>query len=140
MYASNNGRSGTVRILLDKGASISKAVDDDFTALLLAAGHGYLAITKLRVQSGANLESRSLPDHFTPLHVAANRGHLEVMSVLFEAGADPNSLAKEGLTPLCLAVQEGNLGATKRCSSVRKQTNPLLTRILHNRVTEPRFL
>ncbi len=113
MIATFNGHSCVAQILLDNGASVSKVDDGGFTAVHFAAQEGQLALTKLLVKAGSDLEATSSRKGCTPLHLAAGRGHSEVMSALIDAGANPNSRMLDGGTPIHGAVQDGHLEAMR---------------------------
>ncbi len=102
------GHSRAVKILLSKGAnpSIPGAMG---APLHVAALGGHLAITKMLVKAGADLEARNPLDGSTPLHFAAGEGRLEIVNVLIKAGANPESRSFDGSTPLHPAAQAGRL-------------------------------
>ncbi len=128
MIASFNDCTRAARILLNKGANLSKVADGSFsfTALHCSAAHGRLAVSKMLVEAGADLEAVTTGSGFTPLHIAAGFGHSEVMKMLIEAGANPNhSYGTKGSTPLYLAATEGQVDAVKVL--LRAKADPLLT-------------
>jgi ankyrin repeat protein len=43
----------------------------------------------------------------TPIHLAVVKGSLEMVALLIDKGADLNAMAKEDITPLLIANQEG---------------------------------
>ncbi|CAM9298827.1 unnamed protein product, partial [Hapterophycus canaliculatus] len=110
MAAASMGRAGVMKLLLDKGASVSIVGHDSATALHASAQFGYLDATKLLVEAGAPLEART-SDRATPLHLAAHQGHPEVMRVLIDAGACINTRLEAGETPLYSAAYEGHADA-----------------------------
>lgn len=135
MRASFMGYPDVARILLNRGGSPSLAGDDGCTALHYSAQQGHLAITKMLVEAGADLEAISSVVNHTPLHLAAKDDplivasqdrHSEVMNVLIMSGANLNSRAVDGATPLYLAAENGHMGGVKML--LRAKANPLLTR------------
>lgn len=107
MRGSWKGSSAVVEALLNHGASVSIADDIGLTALLLAAQNPNLAVTRMLVKAGADLEAKTTSCGSTPLHLATNGGHWEVIRTLIEAGANPNSLMADGSTALLLAAARG---------------------------------
>ena len=125
MLAAYNGFLRVVRILLNKGASVSIGGDDGVTALNLSAGEGHIAVSEALIKAGADLEAKNSLKGATPLHFAAVEGHSKVMRALVEAGANPNCRGVDGATPLYAAAQGGHMDAVKLL--VRAKANPLLT-------------
>ncbi len=75
--------------------------------LSIAARHGQLAITRLLLEHGAEVDK---PGHFreTPLLAALMKGHRELVRLLLEHGAAPHSQDDcYGDTPLRAAVERG---------------------------------
>ena len=52
------GYARDVRVLLGKGADVSIAGEDGYTALHVSAEKGHLAVTKMFLKAGADLEAR----------------------------------------------------------------------------------
>lgn len=87
------------------------------TPLASAAANGNLAVVKMLLAKGANVNGVSTRDKlfqvkngdvllggFTPLLLAAAFGPPEVVKALLDAGADVNAKDVRGMTPLMLAV------------------------------------
>eukprot|EP00752_Nemacystus_decipiens_P009050 g8080.t1 len=134
MRASFMGHLHVARILLSRGGSPSVACDDGCTALHYSTQEGHLAITKMLVDAGADLQAKTCALGHTPLHLAAKGSpcivasqdrYSEVMSVLITAGANLNSRGVDGSTPLYLAAEKGNVECVKVL--LRAKANPLLT-------------
>ena len=102
-----------VRIALNSTSSTNTVGVDDpgfegRTALHLAAGKGYLGMTKLLLDLGASPSLKDA-DQRTPLQAAVFKGHVEVSKVLRNAGA---TLGWDEVTTsgeLCEAAKAGNL-------------------------------
>lgn len=58
LRATENGREGVVRLLVQNGADIETRGENDRTALLYAATKGHSKIVRLLLQSGADIEAR----------------------------------------------------------------------------------
>jgi len=55
------------------------------TALHVAASHGWVTISKLLIEAGANIRSLD-EEQMTPLHFACMEGNHEIAKLLFDAG------------------------------------------------------
>ena len=105
----------TVRLLLDRGASINLKQLDGGTALFHASDRGTPEIVKLLLDKGANAEvSISTGDKAgeTPLSYAACAGRLDVVRLLLDKGAAPGPIASFR-TPLSCAAEKGQLELLK---------------------------
>ncbi|RYO92005.1 hypothetical protein DL764_008208 [Monosporascus ibericus] len=76
------------------------------TPLLWAAANGRLAVVRLLVEKGAQIEARN-EKSYTPLIVAAEKGHEAVARLLIEKGAQVETKDKNGNTPLIFAAWNG---------------------------------
>ena len=76
-----------------------RSTSDNVTPLFTAAENGYLEVTRILLQHGADANSRC--NHImAPLHPASKKGHLEVVQVLLQHGADASAQDEDGCTPL----------------------------------------
>jgi serine/threonine-protein phosphatase 6 regulatory ankyrin repeat subunit B len=106
------GDTESVRLLLDRGASIRKATKHGETPLLATAGGGHMEIAELLLRRGAQLNEKD--DHGRDaLLNAANLGHVEMCAFLIKHGAKINSADNEGLTALHYAADRGDVALTK---------------------------
>ena len=124
MIASGLGHSRIARTLINRGASISVKANDNTTALHLSAQPGHVAVSKILVSAGADLDAATYEQGFTPMHLAVQHGQLGVMGVLIEAGANVNSSSSDGRTPLYIGAENGRLNGVKML--LRANANPLL--------------
>lgn len=79
-----------IKTLLSKGADITIPSTDIFegqTALHFASHSGALAVLKLLLDAGANINATT-SRQWTPLHVACSTGQASVVAMLLELGAD----------------------------------------------------
>lgn len=121
-YAVFGGSKEVVGVLLDHGVQANPLIPPDAAAgryvspLHLAAHYGDLAICKLLVARGADVNSKlptenSLWIHPTqrmPLHHAAESGNGELVRFLVEHGAQTNVADSEGQTPLLVASRHAD--------------------------------
>ena len=69
------GHVGTMKMLLDRGASIEAKDMQNNTALHLSAGQGQLRAARLLLDRGSNIEATDVKQ-LTPLHYACIFGHI----------------------------------------------------------------
>ena len=113
MYCSLKGYTPVARVLLDKGADVSRTDVEGFSAMHVAAQSGHLEVVKLLMKaSRASLDAK-MCDGSTPLHLSSQKGNCEVIRTLIKAGANINSRTQFGATPLYLATEERQLLAIK---------------------------
>jgi cytohesin len=89
-------------LLLQAGSDVNAVSTEGRTPLQIAASEGDLALIKLLLQRGADLNPGSHP--FSPLHAAVEKKRTKVVATLIQAGGDPNAVASEGFTPLMTAA------------------------------------
>jgi len=101
-----------VRKLIKERSDVNAAANDGSSALLWAAYHSDVEMTKALLAAGAWVDA---PNHYgvTPLLQASRNGDVEIMRVLLEAGADPTRWHPEGETPLMAASRTGRLDAVQ---------------------------
>ena len=97
---------GIVKQLLDAGGNADIRNQcwgvgfSDETPLYNAACLGRLAIAKMLLAHGANVNATSTRLKWTPLHVASSRGEFEVARLLLQHGANPDAKDQEGNAPV----------------------------------------
>jgi len=130
-YASRRNRAALVDVFIELGArpqTLHDAVNaDDIAEALrlirlgadldapdlagppvnLAAAKGSLAMVRILVDAGAELETGGDPAGARPLHMAAMHGHSEIARFLISRGAAPDSRDDWGRTPLMVAATVG---------------------------------
>ncbi|MBC6402644.1 MAG: ankyrin repeat domain-containing protein [Hyphomonadaceae bacterium] len=94
---------------LNAGYKVNTRDDTGRTALLMAAFHGQGQIVDTLVESGANVNAKTV-DGLTPLQlgVKAWRQNYWIASTLIEAGADVHASDKWGSTALSGAREKGD--------------------------------
>ncbi|KAL8766047.1 MAG: hypothetical protein Q9209_007076 [Squamulea sp. 1 TL-2023] len=104
--AAHHGHIETARLLLNCGASPNTTNDEFGTSLHFAAGADQIAMTKLLLDNGANVNALDI-DLRTP----------NMISVLLEAGADLEHEGGRHGSPLMGACATGRLAAVKFLTS-----------------------
>ena len=82
------------------------------TCLITAAYHGHLAICRLLIDKGAQVEAKNSHGN-TPLHYAAAQGHVEIVRLLCDRGADIEARGNNGWRPLHSTVWKGHISVVK---------------------------
>jgi ankyrin repeat protein len=100
-------RDDVVRLLLKKGADVSKKNAIGRTALQASVIHGFDTTVRLLLENGAEVDAQD-EDGETALHHCAREGHGVILQMLLEQGANVNIMTKAGVTALHLAANEGN--------------------------------
>jgi ankyrin repeat protein len=102
------GKESAVRLLLNKGASVTTRSTNQManTPLHAAAAGKHAGIVKLLLDHGANANARQ-HGGWAPLHSVAQNGDLESARALVEAGADVSVRADNNQKPLDLALTGG---------------------------------
>ncbi|MXN75528.1 ankyrin repeat domain-containing protein [Burkholderia sp. 4701] len=96
MLASLNGDVGLVKLLIDKGAEVSKK---GWAPLHYAATNGQDAVVKVLLEHDAYIDTAS-PNGTTPLMMAARGNHGSTVNLLLDQGADPQVKNQLGITAL----------------------------------------
>lgn len=84
-----------------------------WTAAHLAAGEGNVAILRMLLQWGADIEEKRAPHDVSPLWDAAYSGRVSAIEFLCAQGADVNSRCARKSTPLIAAAQKGKTDAVR---------------------------
>ncbi len=100
----------TVHKLIKEHADVNTPANDGSTALLWAAYHSNVEMTKELLAAGATVDAAN---HYgvTPLLQASRNGNVEVIRALLDAGAEPTRWHAEGETPLMAAARTGRVDA-----------------------------
>jgi ankyrin repeat protein len=104
------GQAETVEALLSGGADVNSVSREAMkvTPLISAAAAKQIAIARLLLARGANVNSRAV-NNGTPLHEAAGNGDVEFANLLLNHGADVNAKTTDGKTPLSYALERNRL-------------------------------
>jgi ankyrin repeat protein len=97
-----------VKTLLRKGANIELRDDMGRTPLSYAVEMGNVAVTRILIEWGADVESKDKEQGWTPLLWAIGQTNQVIARLLLEKGANPESSDNSGHTPLSLAIEYGD--------------------------------
>ena len=94
-----------VRDLIKERADVNATANDGSSALLWAAYHSNVDMTKALLAAGS--PGRRGANHYgvTPLLQASRNGDIEIIKALLDAGAEPTRWHAEGETPLMAAAR-----------------------------------
>lgn len=97
-----------IKALIAAGADVNIATDGGNTAIQEAALQGNVAITKLLIEKGANVNAVNQWNE-TPLFICGlAKGSAEVAQLLLDAGADKTMKDVDGKTAVDMALQNTN--------------------------------
>ena len=101
-----------VQKLIKEKADVNAPANDGSVALLWAAYHSNVEMTKALLAAGA---APDVPNRYgvTPLIQASRGGDLDTIRTLLDAGANPTRWHAEGETPLMAAARTGKVEAVK---------------------------
>jgi len=113
--AAKNGNVNAVKKLLNNGANVNQANDNEGkTPLYGASKGGHTEVVKLLLAKGADVNKASVGEFgLTPLHWASQEGYTEIVKMLLAKGANVNKADKDGETPLYYASYSGQTEAVK---------------------------
>jgi ankyrin repeat protein len=112
--AAHFGSEETVKLLLEKGASINTRSKDgnlNNMALHAAIAGNYEQIVRILILHGADVNAKCEGKWrmgYTPLHVAAYFGRESILQILLQNAADPTKLTDNRETPYELAILKGH--------------------------------
>uniref|UniRef100_A0A146YWN6 Inversin n=1 Tax=Fundulus heteroclitus TaxID=8078 RepID=A0A146YWN6_FUNHE len=116
--ASLSGHVSTVRLLLEKGATVDSLDVMKHTPLFRACEMGYKDVILTLIEGSACVDLVDVDGH-TALHWAALGGNAEVCQILMENGISPNVQDHAGRTPLQCAAYGGYI----TCMAVLMENN-----------------
>jgi ankyrin repeat protein len=105
------------RLLLEFGADLNLADEDQRLPLYCAAYNGSAELIELLADAGASLDVREQYGR-TPLHVASMLGHIDAVRMLLSKGADVDIVCSrlaggEGVSAILDAVSNGHVEVVK---------------------------
>ncbi|MDQ3045522.1 MAG: ankyrin repeat domain-containing protein, partial [Chloroflexota bacterium] len=120
ILAAYHGHADAVRLILDQpDRAVDRLNQMGFTALAGASFKGDVAIVRLLIQAGADVNATG-PGGKTPLMFAALTNREAAVELLLESGADPLAKATDGSTAASLAAGQGSAALAERLSEGRR--------------------
>lgn len=101
-YAAAWGHAECVAVLLKHDAPINVVNSEGYTPLHVGAG--FVEVTRLLIQHGALVNSKTLSDGKTALHLAIENRSSEAAHLLLQTNVNINETDDEGETPLMLSI------------------------------------
>jgi uncharacterized protein len=112
--------------LLDRGFSSNEATDDNYSALMLAAGScADGRLVGLLLEKGAEPNAVEEIRGLTPLMIAADNGNAEAVETLLNSGADPKAQSHKGKSVAEYACDSGSARGSQVCDLVRRALGSL---------------
>lgn len=112
MRAAMEGRTTTLKILVEEGTDVNSRLLDGWTPLMCSSWNGHGACVKALIELGADIEARGA-DGWTALMIAAWNGHADIVKLLLDEKANVSACDNNGKSVLMWAVQNGNVTGVK---------------------------
>ncbi|CAH0520948.1 unnamed protein product [Peronospora belbahrii] len=112
------------------------------SALSLAVANGLIEATRLLLQAGSDINTRSLV-LASPLYIASEHGWDVLVDMLLDANAQRDCAVKGGATALCAAAKNGHRSIVLRLLAAEKQAEDELQtrgRVCKNQLVQALFL
>jgi len=117
-YSARGMTASVMRMLEMKSIDVEAKLSDrasnegGWTCLMTAVRRSHLAVCRLLIDKGAQMEARSSYGR-TPLHYAAHKGQVEIVRLLCDRGADIEACDVDGWRPLALAARFGHISVVR---------------------------
>ena len=109
--AASKGDCRQVQLLLQEGAQAGAVNASGWTPLMYAAHYGHVAVVRVLIEAGCDVEQREWKDQRTALMMAASNGHTKCMELLIHAGkADIRATDTNGKDAAYYAKTHGHGG------------------------------
>ena len=106
--AAGDGDTGSVRRLLQEGASVHAADERGVTALIAAAYRNHVEVARLLVRAGADVDRQDRTQQSAFL-IATSDGYADLLRLTLEAGADVHRTDSYHGTGLIRAADRGHV-------------------------------
>jgi len=112
-WASKRGDTGTIALLLSRGAQVDAVDAEGFVPLHYASESGRRAAAHLLLTSGAQVNIPGGDSQVTPLILAAGSGHAHCVELFLVSSADIEARDVMGRTALIAAATGGHAGVVR---------------------------
>ena len=102
-----------MRLLISRGAELSKQDGRGFDAVMHASEAGQLKSLEVLAEAGASLEQQQHSSRETALHVASCGGQTEVAVWLVQQGVETSTRDHHGRLAVGVAVDTGHIGTSR---------------------------
>ena len=123
LFASREGYTKVVKMMLEANADVNAKDIEGWTALMLASiipYNNYTEIVKLLLEAGADVNAKD-KDGDTVLIKTSGDGYTEIVKILLEAGADINAKNINGETALDVAKKRRRIETTELLKEKRRK-------------------
>jgi ankyrin repeat protein/tetratricopeptide (TPR) repeat protein len=107
-FASFDGHDTTVKLLIEKRATVNAKAKDGCTPLHISCMSGHRTTAEILINGDAEIEARD-KDQKTPLYYACQSGASSIVSLLIERSVDIRARTKHLSTPLHISCLNGHL-------------------------------
>ena len=107
--AASDGMLDIVTFLLNEGAIVDQATNNNVTPFMIASCCGHAHVVECLLEHGANIDVIETDEKMTPLLYAVEYGNIEVVRCLLKHGANVNHKNKKGKTALLYAIKAGDV-------------------------------
>ncbi len=122
IIAVGNSYLETVKKLIENGANVNKYDDEGWSALTYAANNGDIEIAKILLENNVRIKDELLYAIKSPII----ESRIDMMKLLIENRANINYTDENGLNPLNIAVQNGDVQLTKFLMTNKANANILM--------------
>ncbi|KAK0738811.1 ankyrin repeat-containing domain protein [Schizothecium vesticola] len=114
LLACESGEVELVNLFLDRGVDAHMVSKNGKSALHFAAHGGHVAIGRVLIKEGCDVDAREEEEGWPPMMIAAQEGHLSFVDLLMENNANIDAEKEGGATSLWVAAQQGHSDIVKR--------------------------
>ena len=113
-FAAAEGKLEIVQMLLAVGSEPDRRRVDDISPIIASAANGFVDVTNIFIDAGADVNYQTKPEGLTALFAACENRSFFIIDALLRAGANPNTLTEMGFSPLIIASAYGRVDIVRR--------------------------
>ena len=114
-WAADANQVNTAKLLIKHGSNLNKKTARSHpgdTPIDIAAFRNHYKMTKLLLESGANIEGAG-HNFYWPLYSASEKGNIKLIQLLIKFGANLNRTGVDGYSALHIAIEKEQIEAIK---------------------------